>query len=121
MANIIIADDSEDVAYMVAEMLTREGHVVDVVDDGRKLIARIEAGANYDVIITDLLMPNMDGFGVLRYLKNNNIDVPVFVLSGGGVTLNSDDALKSVEALATGVMKKPVKCGELLEKINSVL
>ncbi len=111
MAKIIVADDSQDVAFMIAEMLEREGHDVDVVHDGRQLIDRIEVGGglSYDVIITDLLMPNMDGFGVLRYLKSNKITIPVFVLSGGGVTLSSDDALKSVESLATGIMKKPIK------------
>ncbi len=121
MAKIILADDSNDVAVMIAEVLTREGHEVDVVNNGRKLIESVDAGDGYDIIITDLLMPDVDGFGVLRHLKKEGVETPVFVLSGGGVTLNSDDALKAVEDLATGVMKKPVKCTDLIEKINSVL
>lgn len=121
MAKIIVADDSVDVATMIAEMIEREGHDVDIVYDGRQLIEKIENGNSYDVIVTDLLMPDVDGFGVLSHLRNQKIDVPVFVLSGGGVTLNSDDALRAVENMATGVMKKPIKCADLIEKINSVL
>ena len=121
MAKILLAEDVEDVALMLSEVLTREGHQVDIVYDGRALIDNIDDGKKYDVIITDLLMPKLDGYGVLRYLKAANDKTPVLVLSGGGVTLNSDDALRAVHGLAAAVMKKPVNCSELIEKIKEVV
>lgn len=121
MVKVLLAEDSRDVAVMIAEMLTREGCDVDVVGDGRKVIEKIEAHPDvYDVLVTDLLMPEIDGFGVLRHLKSNSIDIPVIVLSGGGVTLKSEDALRAVSGLASAVMKKPVNCAALLEKIKEV-
>ena len=120
MAKILLADDSIDVASMLCEMLMREGHHVDVVYNGRKLVERVDNGGAYDVIFTDLLMPDLDGFGAIRHLRNKGVKTPVFVMSGGGVTLNSDDALRAVEAMATGIMKKPVRCADLIEKIQSV-
>jgi CheY-like chemotaxis protein len=120
MAKILLADDSVDVASMLCEMLMREGHHVDVVHNGRKLVEHVENSGSYDVIFTDLLMPELDGFGALYLLRSKGVKTPIFVMSGGGVTLNSDDALRAVEALDTGVMKKPVKCADLIERIQSV-
>lgn len=121
MAKLLVVDDSVDVAHLIAEMLGREGHDVDVLHDGRQVVEKLKGGAVYDVIITDLIMPDLDGVGVMRYLNKVEDKTPVLVLSGGGVTISSDDALRAVVNMAAGVLAKPVKCDELLEKIESAM
>ncbi len=121
MAKLLVIDDSPDVAQLISEMLRREGHDVEVSFDGRQAIDLIDSGQSFDAILTDLIMPELDGVGVIHQLREMGDDTPVLVLSGGGVTINSSDALKSVEGLARAVLKKPVKYEELLDKVNSVL
>ena len=121
MANLLVVDDSIDVAELISEMLEREGHTVSISHDGRQAIARINAGESYDVIITDLIMPELDGVGFLKYMQKTGNKTPVLVLSGGGVTISSREALKSVGTMAVGVLAKPIKCAELLEKIETAM
>lgn len=121
MAKLLVIDDSADVAELLSEILAHEGHLVDISYNGREAIERIEAEEKFDVIITDLIMPDLDGLGFLKYLKEQNNDTPVLVLSGGGTTISPDLALNSVKKLATDVLKKPIKYDELIEKINLIL
>ncbi|MGH1403680.1 MAG: response regulator [Alphaproteobacteria bacterium] len=121
MAKLLVIDDSPDVAQLISEMLRREGYEVEVSFDGRQAIDMIGSGQEFDVILTDLIMPELDGVGLIHQLREMKNETPVLVLSGGGVTINSSDALKSVEGLATDVLQKPVKYEELLEKVRSVL
>lgn len=121
MAHILLAEDSNDIAQLISEFLKLEGHEVEVVGTGREAVDMLRKGIQYDVIITDLIMPELDGFGVLRYVLGNSIDIPVIVLSGGGVTISSGDALKAVEGMAAAVIQKPVAFTELSQKINGVL
>lgn len=121
MAHILLAEDSNDIAQLISEFLKLEGHEVEVVGTGREAVDMLRKGIQYDVIITDLIMPELDGFGILRYVLGNSIDIPVIVLSGGGVTISSGDALKAVEGMAAAVIQKPVAFTELSQKINGVL
>lgn len=121
MARLLIVDDSLDVVQLLSEMLRREGHDVDVANNGVEALEAINGDVQYDVVISDLIMPEMDGFGLIRRLKEEGNQTPIIVLSGGGVTLKSEDALKAVENLVSGVLKKPIKCDELLEKIDAAM
>ncbi len=121
MARLLVVDDSLDVVQLLSEMLRREGHEVDVANNGVEALDAINGDIAYDVVISDLIMPELDGFGLVRKLKEAGNPIPIIVLSGGGVTLKSDDALKAVENLVSGVLKKPIKCDELLEKIDAAM
>ncbi len=120
MAHIFVADDSPDVAHLVGAILEREGHSYESFENGKLLVDHIESGATCDIVITDLLMPELDGLGVLRHMTANHPDVPVLVMSGGGVTIDSSGALKAVEQIASGVLEKPIDCDDLVAKVAAL-
>ncbi|MBI1737349.1 MAG: PAS domain S-box protein [Candidatus Rokubacteria bacterium] len=62
---VLVVDDEEDVAQLLAEILTRAGHRVDIAMNGRQAVERLSA-ATYDVIVSDVKMPDMDGIGLYR-------------------------------------------------------
>lgn len=118
MAHIFIADDSPDVAHLVGAILKREGHSYESFSNGQRLIERFSDGSQCDLVITDLLMPELDGLGVLRYMGAHIPDTPVLVMSGGGVTIDASCALKSVAQIAAGVLEKPIDYDVLITKVS---
>ena len=122
MASILLAEDSVDIAQLLSLMLQKDGHSVDVACDGQEAVQFLDDGRKYDVILTDLMMPRLDGFGLIRYIKDsNNSKVPIIVMSGGGVTISSEDALAAVKPMVFAVMEKPVDCSDLNLKIEAAI
>jgi len=101
---ILVADDEEGVRSFLAESLERDGHEVVQVADGESALsaARDEP---FDVVITDLKMPKLDGMGVVRALRTEQPNVELIVLTAFG------DVSTAVEAMKLGVfdyLQKPV-------------
>ncbi|MCA1734093.1 MAG: response regulator [Acidobacteria bacterium] len=63
----LVIDDEEPIRQMIARVLTRDGFVVEAASDGHEAIKMIER-SGYDFVVLDLMMPRVDGFGVLRHL-----------------------------------------------------
>ena len=84
MSKLLVVDDNEEVAELICEMLVDAGYEVSVSHDGRQVIERLDNGEKFDVIISDLIMPEIDGFGLLSELRDRHDETPVLVLSGGG-------------------------------------
>lgn len=122
MASILFAEDKEDVAQLMIEILKHEGHEVQWAKNGDDAIKILDSGSqSFDIVITDILMPNKDGFDVVKYMKANDLGIPVIVMSGGGVTISSEDALRAIENDVDKVLRKPVNISELNEAIKSLL
>ncbi|HEY0590530.1 MAG TPA: response regulator [Thermoanaerobaculia bacterium] len=66
----LVVDDDEPIRTMITRVLARDGYDVESARDGKEAIEKLEADA-YDFVILDLMMPRVDGFGVLRYLKKH--------------------------------------------------
>ncbi len=94
---VLVADDSRVARAAITQALREAGCVVDEASGGAHALALIEAGA-YDVVITDLQMPGIDGFSVLQAVKSRDADVEVLVLTGAYA--DSNDAV--VRALRLG-------------------
>lgn len=83
MAKILVIDDEKDIRIVLRQVLELEGHAVSVAADGREGLALLEReGA--DVVITDIIMPGIDGVATLQRIKENHPNLPVIVISGGG-------------------------------------
>ena len=83
MAKILVIDDEEDIRIVLRQVLELEGHAVSVAADGREGLALLEReGA--DVVITDIIMPGIDGVATLQRIKESHPNLPVIVISGGG-------------------------------------
>jgi DNA-binding response OmpR family regulator len=85
MFKVLVVDDSKSYRDPVAAALTRRGYTVTCADNGRQaLLLFREAPRPFDLVILDLLMPEMEGVATLRQLRQlpNGSDVPVFLLTG---------------------------------------
>ncbi|MBI5328621.1 MAG: response regulator [Deltaproteobacteria bacterium] len=119
---IIVADDSAFFRVKLSDILTEAGHRVRVVKDGAELIKEIQINSNgIDMILLDLQMPNMDGFGVLEWINNNGLKGKFHILAISGVyeAANIIDRLKKhgVE----GIMTKAYTPEEIVFRVNKIL
>jgi two-component system response regulator GlrR len=103
---ILVVDDDTDVGEAIAMVLRREGHVVDCAPSGRDAIDHLEAGASLDVVLTDLGMPDVNGWVVARTAKERQPTMAVGLITGWG----DDDSLGSAteRSIVDFVLTKPV-------------
>lgn len=114
---ILIIDDSEDVCAHLAEYLMAEGFEVETSTDGAGGISQLES-RSFDLVLTDLKMPDVDGMEVLRYLKEHAPESICIILTGYGTIKNAVEAMK---AGAFDYLTKPVKLDEILITIQRAL
>ncbi len=93
MPSILVIDDKDSMRTMLSQTLMEEGYQVDAVEDGKKAIdlARLK---NYDLAITDLKMPEMDGLEVLSTLKEIDNDLAVIIMTAYGTVESAVAAMK---------------------------
>ena len=76
----LIVEDDPAIRKLVEKLLARKGIEIDTAHDGRKAIEKIRTG-NYNVLILDLMIPEVNGFEVIDFVKKNKIALPVVVVS----------------------------------------
>lgn len=76
----LIIEDDPAIRKLVEKLLVRKGIAIDTAHDGRQAIDKIKSG-QYSVIILDLMIPEVNGFEVIDYVKKNKINVPIAVVS----------------------------------------
>ncbi len=82
MCTILVIDDEKGILRVIEEALTKFGHDVEIAADGYEGIQKFDGGS-YDVVITDLRMPGIDGKGVVKHIRNSRKNsVPVIGISG---------------------------------------
>ncbi|MEM9484800.1 MAG: response regulator [Cyanobacteria bacterium P01_F01_bin.116] len=118
MALILITDDAAFTRRMIRKALQTDGdHVILEASNGVECIDLLESHTP-DCILLDLLMPEMDGYGVLQTIKDRQLDIPVIVLSAD----IQDSAREQCMALgAFAMLKKPPKGPEILEMIQKAI
>ncbi len=121
MARFLIIEDSPEIAELLKDILEEQNHDIDIALDGEKGIKKLEQHPNYDIIISDVIMPERDGFDVLNFIKSNNISVPTLMISGGGIALSSKAALAAIQEDATAVLNKPISKNDLLDAVEKIL
>src|SRR5947209_6430541 len=119
MANVLVCDDERSICEMLDISLRREGHKVETVQSGQGAKNKID-GALYDVIITDIKMPNIDGIEVLRHAHRVSPDSAVILITA------VDDYEAAVEAVKAGgasdyIRKSPGLVDEIKLAINRTL
>src|SRR3954454_21510798 len=119
MANILVCDDERSICEMLDISLRREGHKVETVQSGQAAKNKID-GALYDVIITDIKMPSIDGIEVLRHAHQVSPDSAVILITA------VDDYEAAVQAVKAGgatdyIRKTPALLDEIKLAINRSL
>ena len=116
---ILVIDDEADLCASFKERLTIEGYQVLTASDGRKGL-QLYHEHSFDLVITDVLMPELDGLEVVRTLRRLSTRLPIIVMSGGG----SRDLDFLVEAKlfgATRTISKPFRPDELVAMVHALL
>lgn len=117
---IFIVDDSSIVRNYL-EKLLKEHYRIDMAMDGGEAIeklSKMEENNGYDAILLDLMMPNIDGFGVLEYLQGKNISIPVVVISGD---TTGETITRAFQYNVVDMIEKPFDSKTIEEKIGRIL
>ena len=117
MSRILVVEDQEDLAELVARNLVLEGFEVRTVADGRGVLPLVHSWRP-DLVILDLMLPGMDGFEVLRGLRGSDHRLPVIILSARG---EEADKVRGFRLDADQYVTKPFGLLELLERVHRLL
>jgi two-component system, NtrC family, response regulator PilR len=102
MANVLVCDDERSIRELLEIALRKEGHKVEIVNSGEVAIRKIES-ARYDVIVTDIKMPNIDGIEVLKHAHRVSPESAVVLITAAG---DFDSAVQAVKAGAFDYIQK---------------
>jgi two-component system, NtrC family, response regulator HydG len=120
MANILVIDDMPDVRQAVCSALKMAGHSVTEVGDGAAGL-QLTAERGFDVVITDIMMPGIDGIEVIISLASRPSRPRIIAMSGGGAHVTSEDAWMLAKQKSDAWLMKPFRYNELLEVIEKLV
>lgn len=110
----MIVDDEKDLLDAYGAILESAGFRTDVAEDGRRALEHVRPGS-YDAILTDIMMPNMDGLTLLRSVRERDLDVPVVIMTGNP---RLESAIQAIEWGALRYLLKPVSAEALVQAVE---
>lgn len=116
---ILVVEDDADLLHMIKAMLRAVGEVT-LARDGQEALDLVQSGFRPDVIVTDLMMPRMDGLALAKSLKNNSAigNIPLVMLTAKGDPM---DMITGINAGARHYLTKPFRASELIDKVKKAL
>jgi DNA-binding NtrC family response regulator len=117
MPTILVVDDKDSMRNMLMQTLTEEGYRVDAAEDGRKALDLVR-NKSYDLVLTDLKMPNIDGLELLSSVKEIDDDTSVIVMTAFGTI---EDAVAAMKRGAYDFITKPFDTDHLCVLVNRAL
>ncbi|MEZ5815073.1 MAG: response regulator transcription factor [Alphaproteobacteria bacterium] len=114
---VLLVEDDTSTAKSIELMLKSEGYIVDTTDLGED---GLEIGKiyDYDIIILDLMLPDMDGYDVLKSLRDSKVETPILILSG---LTELDNKIKGLGYGADDYLTKPFDKRELIARIQAIV
>jgi DNA-binding response OmpR family regulator len=116
---ILVVDDEADICTSLQDRLTIEGYKVLTASDGRKGL-QVYHDHLIDLVITDVLMPELDGLEVVRTLRRLASAIPIIAMSGGA-NRDLDFLVEATEFGATRTISKPFRVEELVVMVHDLL
>lgn len=114
---ILLVEDEPDAAKMLAKGLREQAYAVDIAYDGAQALEKSSVNA-YDLLVLDIMLPQIDGLEVCRGLRANGVNVPILLLTArAGI----DDRILGLDCGADDYLTKPFDFGELLARIRALL
>ena len=115
-ASILVIEDDSSIQELIVEFLSSEGYHVESANDGLEGIQKFKQG-NYDLIILDIMMPNLDGYGVCKMIRNTS-NVPIIFLTA----LNAEEnQVKGFDMECDDYITKPFSFNLLIKRVQAVL
>ncbi|EOE7213950.1 TPA: sigma-54-dependent Fis family transcriptional regulator [Clostridioides difficile] len=114
---ILLVDDELEYGVVMKKILQKKGYLVDIALSGEEAINIIKKDKNYDLVLSDVMMKNMDGVQLLDRIKSINRDIEVILVTGYGSIENAVDAMKR-GALSYFIKSNPIE--NLLEEVEKV-
>ena len=121
MTKILVIDDTKAITDIIDNILSKEGYTVTKAYNGQQAIDVMEKGADFDLVITDMLMPEKDGFDVISFVKNHSSNTKIIAMTGGGVSLSPGEVMRAVGDKISGFLIKPIGKTELFAAIDKAL
>ncbi len=117
MFNILVVDDDKNTRLLMRAVLEAEKYTVSTAEDGKKALEIME-NEHIDLVIIDIMMPNMDGYGFTQTLRSTKNDLPILMISAKQL---SSDRKKGFLAGIDDFMTKPIDEEEMLLRIKALL
>lgn len=114
---ILVVDDEETIRESLSTVLREEGYETDAAADGKEALLKIERDGNYDVIISDIKMPKIDGFNVLKVVKEKSPQTWFIAITAFG---SMETAVQALKAGAHDFITKPLMFEDILTKIKHI-
>ena len=117
---VLLIDDDPDFRSMLRRTLVRDGYAVQEAENGREGLKVLEL-SSVDVVVTDIIMPDMEGIELILQLRRTRPELPILAMSAGG-RIGPDSYLYLAERSgATRTIAKPFSIGPFLELVREVL
>jgi DNA-binding response OmpR family regulator len=114
---VLVVDDEPPIRALVAKIVERAGHPVDVARDGAEAIEKIEQN-QYSVVVLDLMMPNVDGYALVDYLKGRDGVRPAIIVISAGDTAS----LRRLDgSVVHSILRKPFDIDVLGDLISAAM
>src|SRR5579862_3301337 len=114
---VLVIEDEPDLLSALAQALREEGYAVDTSEDGRDGLFKAQGG-QYDALVLDLMIPQLDGWGVLERLRRDGHAVPVLVLTARDAL---PDRVRGLDLGADDYLTKPFELAELLARLRALI
>ena len=114
---LLIVEDDRDAADYIARAFREVGHVADQAPDGEEGLAAIANGGEFDVVVSDVVMPGMDGPAMVRAIRRAKPEIPVLFMSG-----YAEEQLRSqIDLSDMYFIAKPFSVQQIGDKVGQVL
>ena len=120
MSTILIIDDDAQLNLMLKSALELKGYTVDTACNGKKAKSLYQKNT-YDVIITDIIMPEGDGFEVVLDLRRMGMSDRTIAISGGGRTSDEDYLATAQHFDVAAIFSKPLDLQQLRNKVDEII
>jgi len=120
MAKILLVDDVEGIRISLHQVLEGMGHDVCECSDVETAIGHL-AKCCYDAVITDLLMPDRDGYELVDYLSEEKPETKILVMSGGSSAVSTGLAIDSLRSEVNAVLVKPFSRKDFMDVVKGVI
>jgi two-component system, OmpR family, response regulator len=115
--NVLVVEDEEKVASFISKGLEEEGYSVEIAYDGRTGLGLLSEHG-YDIILLDLMIPEIDGLELLSNIRAWGIDTPVLIITA---KTSKEDVIKGLDAGSDDYLTKPFSFDELLARVRALL